>query len=80
MRGDIVPPQGLGGCPPRLGGSGATPLKQKNQVVFGPLYYSSSFGTSSFEGWKTLYICIMAVYFVSSYVVQDPCIGETDRE
>ena len=40
----------------------------------------SSFGISGFGGLKTLYICIMVVYFVSGYVVEDPCIGETDRE
>ena len=37
------------------------------------------FGISGFGGWKTLYICIMAVYFVSSCIVKDPCVGETDR-
>ena len=45
-------------------------------MVFSPLYCSSDFGTSCFRSWKTLYICIMAVYFVSSYVVEDPCIEE----
>ena len=49
-------------------------------IVFGPWYCSSGFGISGFGGLKTLYICIMAMYFVSSYVLEDPCIGETDRE
>ena len=49
-------------------------------IFSGPWYCSSGFGISGFGGLKTLYICIMAVYFVSSYVVEDPCIGETDRE
>ena len=49
-------------------------------IVFDPRYCSFGFGISGFGGLKTLYICIIAVYFVSSYVVEDPCIGETDRE
>ena len=49
-------------------------------IAFGPYYCSSVFGISGFEGLKKLYICIMAMYFVLSYVVEDPCIGETDRE
>ena len=49
-------------------------------IVFSPWYCSSGFGISGFGGLKTLYICIIAMYFDSSYVVEDHCIEETDRE
>ena len=72
------PPAGVCGQRPQWGFGGNAPEAKKWVVfwpmVFDPLYYSSSFGTSSFRGWKTLYICIMAVYFASSCIVKDPCI------
>ena len=54
---------------PGWGCGGQRAPEAKNRVVFGtwffcPLYCSSGFGTSCFGGLKTLYICIMAVYFV----------------
>ena len=77
------PLAGVWGRCPQWGVHGTCPRSQKLgsfwPMVFGPLYYSSGFGTSSFGGWKTLYICIMVVYFTSSCIVKDPCVRETDR-
>ena len=69
-----------GGHPPGWGVRGQRPRSQKSgsfwPMVFDTLYFSSGFGTSCFGGLKTQYICIMVVYFVSSYFVEDPCIEE----